>query len=169
MQGFTFDEVITAANGTYRAIGLAKGSYEVDFSAGCGNRRPFAPFTYPSQVTVRQGKVTPHIDAVLQLDGTLTGTVTNSHGQPLGGICVVAQSSSFGFAFAITAADGTYTAKRVPPGSYDVQFIPGGAISDCGNKGNYLPVERERHRHQPGHHHRERGAADRRHHQGRRA
>ncbi len=141
LQGFSATEVITAANGTYRAIGLAKGIYEVDFAAGCGNRRPFAPFTYPSQVTVRIGKVTPHIDAVLQLDGTLTGKVTNSDGQPLGGICVVAQSSSFGFAFAITAADGTYTAKRVPPGSYDVQFIPGGAISDCGNKGNYLPVE----------------------------
>ena len=140
-QGFSFDSTRTAANGTYRLVGLRKGSYEVDFSPGCGNRRPFAPLTYPSPVVVRQGKVTPHIDAVMQLDGSLSGTVTNSHGQPLGGICVVAQSSSFDFAEARTHADGTYSAKRVPPGNYDVEFVPGGVISDCGNKGNYLPVD----------------------------
>jgi hypothetical protein len=140
-QSFSFSSAATAANGTYRLIGLARGSYEVDFFAGCGNRRPFADVTYPSAVTVRQGKVTPHIDAVMQLDGTLTGKVTNADGQPLGGICVVAQSSGNGFAFARTHPDGTYTAKRVPPGNYDVEFIPGGAISDCGNKGNYLPVD----------------------------
>jgi len=140
-QSFSFASAATAANGTYRLIGLAKGSYEVDFFPGCGNRRPFADLTYPSAVTVRQGKVTPHIDAIMLLDGSLSGTVTNSDGQPLGGICVVAQSSSFGFAFARTHADGTYSAKRVPPGNYDVEFVPGGQISDCGNKGNYLPVD----------------------------
>ena len=53
---------------------------------------------------------------------------------------MVAQSSSFGFAFARTKADGTYTAKKVSPGSYQVEFIPGGVFSNCGNKGNYLPA-----------------------------
>jgi hypothetical protein len=137
----SFAEATTAANGTYRLLGLRKGSYEVDFGPGCGNRRPFAPLTYPSQVIVHEGKVTPHIDAVMQLDGTLTGKVTNSSGQPLAKVCVVAQSSSFGFAFTQTRADGTYTAKRVPPGSYDVEFIPGGGFSGCGNQGNYLPED----------------------------
>ena len=136
----SFASASTSADGTYRLVGLSTGSYEVDFSAGCGNRQPFAGFTYPNPVAVRQGKVTPHIDAVLQLDGSLTGTVTDSHGNPLGGICVVADGNS-GFAFTRTAADGTYTAKRVPPGDYDVEFIPGGAFSDCGNKGNFLPVD----------------------------
>ncbi|HEX2322112.1 MAG TPA: carboxypeptidase-like regulatory domain-containing protein [Streptosporangiaceae bacterium] len=140
-RGGSFAEATTGKNGTYRLLGLRKGSYEVDFRPGCGNRRPFAPFTYPSAVNVRQGKVTAHIDAVMQLDGSLSGTVTNSKGQPQGGICVLAESSSFGFAFARTHADGTYQAKRVPPGNYDVEFIPGGQISDCGNKGNYLPVD----------------------------
>jgi hypothetical protein len=134
-------EASTSASGTYRLIGLAKGTYEVDFSTGCGNKRPFAPLVYPNQVTVRQGKVTPHIDAVLQLDGSATGTVTDSHGNPLGGICVVGQDSSFDFFFTRTKADGTYTAKRVPPGNYDVEFVPGGVFSDCGNKGNFLPVD----------------------------
>lgn len=140
-QGGSFAEATTAKNGTYQLLGLRKGNYEVDFRPGCGNRRPFAPFTYPSAVNVRQGKVTAHIDAVMQLDGSLSGTVTNSNGQPLGGICVLAESSAFGFAFARTHADGTYHAGRVPPGNYDVEFIPGGQISDCGNKGNYLPVD----------------------------
>ena len=136
-----FGEATTAANGTYRLLGLPTGNYEVDFRPGCGNRKPYAFLVYPSAVPVREGKDTPHIDAVMQLDGSLSGTVTNSHGQPLGGICVVAESSSFGFAFTRTHADGTYQAKRVPPGNYDVEFIPGGQISDCGNKGNYLPVD----------------------------
>ncbi|HEX5189528.1 MAG TPA: carboxypeptidase regulatory-like domain-containing protein [Streptosporangiaceae bacterium] len=137
----SFASASTSASGTYRLVGLARGTYEVDFSTGCGNTRPFAPLVYPNPVVVRQGKVTPHIDAVLQLDGTLTGTVTDSHGNPLGGICVAAESSSLDFAFAVTKADGTYKAKRVPPGVYHVEFIPGGAFSDCGNKGNFLPVD----------------------------
>ncbi len=137
----SFAEASTSSDGTYRLIGLSKGSYGVDFAPGCGNRRPFAPLVYPNPVTVRQGKVTPHIDAVLHLDGSATGTATDSRGNPLGGICVVGESSSFDFFFTRTKADGTYTAKRVPPGNYDVEFVPGGAFSDCGNKGNFLPVD----------------------------
>ncbi len=137
----SFATATTSAKGTYRLIGLSKGSYEVDFRPGCGNHQPFAPLTYPNRVAVRQGKVTPHIDVVMQLDGSLTGTVTDSHGNPLGGICVVAEDSTFDFVETRTAADGTYTAKRVPPGNYDVEFIPGGVFSDCGNKGNFLPLD----------------------------
>ncbi len=133
-------QATTQSNGSYKIVGIAAGSYQMQFSTGCGNKGPYAPVTLPSPVTVAPGKVTSHVDAVLPFDGTLTGVVKNSHGQPLGGICVVAQSSNFGFAFARTAADGTYTAKKVPPGSYQVQFIPGGVFSDCGNKGNYLPA-----------------------------
>ncbi|HUZ54684.1 MAG TPA: carboxypeptidase-like regulatory domain-containing protein [Streptosporangiaceae bacterium] len=135
-----FYEAITQSNGTYKIIGVAAGSYQMQFSPGCGNKGPYAPVTLPSPVTVASGKVTPNVNAILPFDGSLTGIVKNSHGQPLGGICVVAQSSNFGFAFARTAADGTYTAKKVPPGSYQVQFIPGGVFSNCGNKGNYLPA-----------------------------
>ena len=133
-------QATTQSNGSYKIVGIAAGSYQMQFSTGCGNKGPYAPVTLPSPVTVAPGKVTSHVDAVLPFDGTLTGVVKNSHGQPLGGICVVAQGSNFGFAFARTAADGTYTAKKVPPGSYQVQFIPGGVFSDCGNKGNYLPA-----------------------------
>ena len=134
-----FYSVSTQANGTYKIIGAAPGGYQMQFGPGCGSNGPYGTVTLPSQVSVASGKVTAHVNAVLPFDGSLTGVVTNSHGQPLGGICVVAQSN-IGFAFARTAADGTYTAKKVSPGSYQVQFIPGGVFSDCGNKGNYLPV-----------------------------
>ena len=131
---------ITQSNGTYKIIGVAAGSYQMQFGPGCGNNGPYGTVTLPNAVKVASGKVTSHVNAVLPFDGSLTGVVRNSHGQPLGGICVVAQSSSSGFAFARTAADGTYTAKKVPPGSYQVEFIPGGVFSNCGNKGNYLPI-----------------------------
>ena len=134
-----FYGTVTRSNGTYKMIGVAPGSYQMQFGPGCGNNGPYATVTLPNQVTVASGKLTAHVDAVLPFDGTLTGVVKNAHGQPLGGICVVAQSS-FDFAFARTAADGTYTAKDVPPGSYQVEFIPGGVFSNCGNKGNYLPA-----------------------------
>jgi hypothetical protein len=135
-----FYEAITQSDGTYKISGVAAGRYQMQFGPGCGNKGPYATVTLPSEATVAAGKVTRHVNAILPFDGSLTGVVRNTHGQPLGGICVVAQSSNFGFAFARTAADGTYTAKKVPPGSYQVQFIPGGVFSNCGNKGNYLPV-----------------------------
>jgi hypothetical protein len=131
---------ISTANGTYRLQGLTAGTYQLTFDPSCGNRGPYAPLQLANPVAVRLGVTTSHVDAVLQFDGSLTGTVTNSHGQPLGGICVVAEGSGLGFAFTRTRADGTYTAKKVPPGSYQVQFIPGGVFSNCGNKGNYLPA-----------------------------
>ena len=135
-----FYGVSTQSNGTYKIIGAAAGGYQMQFGPGCGNNGPYGTVTLPSQVTVASGKVTSNVNAVLPFDGSITGVVRNSHGQPLGGICVVAQSSSFGFAFARTKADGTYTAKKVSPGSYQVEFIPGGVFSNCGNKGNYLPA-----------------------------
>ena len=135
-----FYGVSTQPNGTYKIIGVAAGGYQMQFGPGCGNNGPYGTVTLPGQVTVAPGKVTSGVNAVLPFDGSITGVVRNSHGQPLGGICVVAQSSSFGFAFARTKADGTYTAKKVSPGSYQLEFIPGGVFSNCGNKGNYLPA-----------------------------
>lgn len=136
----SFSVAQTAADGTYQMRGLVAGSYQMIFQTGCGNRGPYAPTALPSQVRVRPGVDTPHVNAVMAFDGTLSGVVRNAHGQPLGGICVVAQTSGLGFAFARTRPDGSYTAKRVPPGNYQVQFVPGGVFSDCGNNGNYLPA-----------------------------
>src|SRR5215467_12138721 len=138
---FSFHQANTLANGTYRLKGLQSGSYQMIFTAGCGSKGAYGTVTLPDPVTVRQGDITAHVDAVLPLDGSLAGTVRNAHGKPLGGICVVAQTSDgLNFLFTRTAADGTYTARRVSPGAYQVEFIPGGVFSDCGNKGNYLPA-----------------------------
>jgi len=139
--GFSFYQANTKADGTFRLQGLVGGSYQVAFSTGCGNRGPYGTVQLPSLVRVRQGRTTPHVNAVLPLDGSLAGLVKNSDGKPLGGICVVALTSDgLSFLFARTAADGTYSIKRASPGNYQLEFIPGGMFSNCGNKGNYLPV-----------------------------
>jgi carboxypeptidase family protein len=141
LTGFSFYQTNTRADGTYRLQGLVAGSYQVAFSTGCGNSGPYGTIQLPDAVRVRQGGTTPHVNAVLPFDGSLTGVVKNSDAKPLSGICVVAQTSDgLNFAVAKTAADGTYVIKRASPGNYQLEFIPGGIFSDCGNKGNYLPV-----------------------------
>jgi Carboxypeptidase regulatory-like domain len=130
----------TMANGTYRIPDLAPGSYQVAAGPGCGNNGPYATVVLPNPVTVLAGAVTAHVNVVLPADGSLTGVVKNAHGQPLSGICVEAQGSGFAFSFAKTEADGSYTMKKVSPGSYQVTFVPGGVFYGCGNTGNYLPA-----------------------------
>ena len=130
----------TMANGSYRITGLRAGRYQVVASPGCGNKGPYATVVLPNPVAVRAGRVTAHVNLVLPLDGSVSGVVKDAHGNPLGGICVVAQGSGFGFGFTKTKPDGSYTMKKVAPGNYQVQFVPGGVFSNCGNNGNYLPV-----------------------------
>lgn len=130
----------TEANGHFEIQGLPAGAYRMEFATGCGNKGPFAPLSLPGKVTVRPGKVTSGVNAVLAFDGSIAGIVKNMGGQPLSGICAVAVGPGDDFLFARTKADGTYKLAKAPPGAYQMEFIPGGSFSDCGNKGNYLPV-----------------------------
>ncbi|HEX9034977.1 MAG TPA: carboxypeptidase-like regulatory domain-containing protein [Streptosporangiaceae bacterium] len=136
--GFQYGHGVTGADGTYRIGGLFAGSYTVQFSPGCGNNGPYGPLTLSAPVVVSLGKTTAGVDAVLQPDGMISGVVTGAASKPLAGICVVAMSQD-SFGFAKTKTDGSYTLRRLGPGSYQVQFVPGGAFSNCGNNGNYLP------------------------------
>jgi hypothetical protein len=136
-----FAAASTDKTGTYRILGLVTGRYQVSFSTGCRNSGPYAPTTVPAPVQVLTGKTTAGVNATMQFDGSMSGVVRNAGGQPLAGICVLAQGTNNpGFASATTSANGTYLAKDMPPGNYAVEFVPGGAFSSCGNKGNYLPV-----------------------------
>ena len=130
---------LTMANGTYRIPGLAAGRYQIDAEPGCGNNGPYATVVLPDLVTVHPGAVTAHVNVVLPLDGALAGVVKDAQGNPLGGICVQAQGQGYSYGFATTKPDGSYTLKKLSPGSYQVQFIPGGVFG-CGGTGNYLPV-----------------------------
>jgi hypothetical protein len=134
-------EVPTGADGKYQVPGLTSGLYQMQFMTGCGGNGHYAPQTLPNSVKVTAGKTTAGVDAVMQLAGALTGVVKSVGGAVLPGICVVAQSSDgLGFAFVTTKADGTYRAGDLPAGAYQVEFVPGGIFSDCGNNGNYLPL-----------------------------
>ena len=134
-------EVPTGAGGFYQLPGLASGSYQMQFATGCGNNGPYAALALPDLVRVTAGKTTAHVDAVMALAGMISGVVRNSGGRPLSGICVAAMdASNGGFAFVSTSARGTYRAGGLPAGQYQLQFIPGGVFSNCGNNGNFLPV-----------------------------
>ena len=134
-----FHFVSTRKGGGYTLQGLPTGRYSMSFGPGCGNQGGYSPVTRPGRVEVTQGKTTAGIDAVLPLDGSLSGLVTGHGGKPLPGICVIASNDENG-AFAVTGPDGTYDLAQVPVGTYEVDFVPGGAFSDCGNNGNYLPA-----------------------------
>jgi uncharacterized protein YodC (DUF2158 family) len=135
--------VATVADGTYKITGLAAGTYDVEFSNGCGNPGSYLEQWYKGQsapgsanpVTVTAGTITPGINAAMVAGGTITGKVTAaSGGAALSGICVQASPTGGGTGIGgrPTAADGTYQITGLATGTYDLFF------SACGNPGSYL-------------------------------
>lgn len=130
------DFTATRANGTYALKGLTPGRYQLQFSPGCNNEGNYLTENYPGRVAVSYGKTNAGINGVLPPGATISGTVTDSRGHPLGGICVAATgqaSTDFGNGTQ-TAANGSYTADQLEAGSYTIQFTGG-----CGNSGSYAP------------------------------
>jgi hypothetical protein len=138
--------VQTGLTGKYTLTGLAAGTYQVYFNdPECGTGPAnLAPQWYDSQpaqasaelVTVAVGSTTPGIDATLQPDGEITGTVTGSSAAALAGVCVTAVPTA-GYALtdgvlpvvAVTKAGG-YALADLLPGRYKVEFSSG-----CGATG----------------------------------
>ena len=126
----------TAADGTYTITGLAAGSYDVQFSNGCGDAGNYATQWYNNQtsqfsantVAVTAGSTTGSINAAMAAGGSISGKVTAAAGGAnLAGICVNANpTGGGGGSGATTAADGTYTIAGLAAGSYDVQFSASG-------------------------------------------
>ena len=100
---------LTGADGRFLMPSLGTGKYIVEFSPGCGRGGPYAPKEFSEPVAVTDGRTTRGIDAFLVHDGTLAGTVTNSGGRPLAGICIFAQGINVGPAAArrLTGLAGT--------------------------------------------------------------
>jgi Carboxypeptidase regulatory-like domain len=133
----------TSSDGSYRATGLAAGTYQVYFDPQCifGNT-DLAGQWYDNQptqatatpVTVVVGQTTPQINAALQPNGQITGTVSGPSATPLAGICVTAVPVSADLAGSppVTAVSrsGGYTLTDLTPGAYKVRFSPG-----CGATG----------------------------------
>jgi hypothetical protein len=133
---FENDFTATRANGTYTLKGLTPGRYQLQFSPGCNNGGNYLMENYPGRVAVSYGRVDAGINGVLPLGATLSGTVTDSRGHPLGGICVTATGGSgdqYGNGTQ-TAANGSYSIDQLEAANYVVQFSGG-----CGNSGSYAP------------------------------
>ncbi len=102
---------VTAKDGTYSVNQLPVDTYTVDFSGGCGNSGSFAPQAYnnasvldPQNIDVTTaGQVVSDINAAMQPGPVIAGTVTDSSGRKLSGICAFAVTPS-GIEFGIAAS-----------------------------------------------------------------
>ena len=139
------DTVCTASDGTYAVSGLATGSYYVGFTDGCGALN-YAPQFYNGKsslasadaVSVTAGSTTSAINAAMQAEGQISGTVTDALSSAAVAnveVDVYASNSSLSTPVdtVCTASDGTYTVAGLATGSYYVGFNDG-----CGAS-NYQP------------------------------
>jgi hypothetical protein len=116
-------QATTNGSGDYELKGLNTGSYEVELTP-CGNTADtLAGALVPHVVHVTAPRTTTGVNAVLPVQGTITGTVLG--GSPAtgqAGVCVDAvQTNGIATESAITSQTGDYTIKSLPPGSYRVQ------------------------------------------------
>jgi Carboxypeptidase regulatory-like domain len=147
----------TSSTGEYTIVGLATGSYKVEFSAGetCGPSgctqqnyltqfyNDKSSFSEADAVAVTAGSVKTGIDAAMVVGGQITGKVTDAASKAaIAGIQVCAQQASgggFGGSCASTNSSGEYTISGLASGEYKVEFRAG---YSCGPGGctpqNYL-------------------------------
>jgi protocatechuate 3,4-dioxygenase beta subunit len=123
----------TGADGTYTFENVVPDSYKMAFVPPIESGLKGQWFDHvesaalATDVVVTAGFASTGIDADLVAGPTISGTVTDSEGNPLAGVTVGAYRDTdvwTGTATATTAADGTYTLKNVPPGSYRLRFGP---------------------------------------------
>jgi hypothetical protein len=127
---FEFFRVVTNKNGAYRLAGLMTGKYRLVYSRSCGQGGNFLGAN--RSVSVIAGHTTNGVDTFLPVGAIIRGKVTDTHGDPVPGICVAVSGRSF--SSARTAADGTYSAIALPSGSYKVSFSGG-----CHSTGSFAP------------------------------
>lgn len=125
------DTVLTDSSGAYQLPVRAGDPYRVMFSI-CGyatNSGNFLTQYYngqsdPAQATLvsaDQGQTTGGIDAALQVGGQITGTVTDSSGQPVAGVCASTAGPS-GESSQPSDASGHYVIQDLASGTAKVLF-----------------------------------------------
>jgi hypothetical protein len=131
---------VTATDGTYSVGGLAAGTYKVCFdgrfatgggsSTGLYQDRCYNNIAWPTPsagapsgataVTLAAGGSSTGVNAALAAAGAITGTVTEANsGTALGNVqvfaYVVGGTASSATSVGLTAADGTYIVRHLPP------------------------------------------------------
>jgi hypothetical protein len=140
----------SGAAGHYRLVGIPTGEYELRFEPEASHANPdYLTHYYPEVANIgegtalhlTEGQTTAGIDTAMHLGGTISGTVRDAEGHPIGGItaCVypVLGNTNAGYCIthrAETASDGAYTVHALESGEYKVSFAAGGFAP-----GNYLP------------------------------
>lgn len=128
--GSNSGEAATGAGGAYSAIGLAPGTYVMEFSSGCGTGVDYVNQEYTnssgsSQVSVTAGQVVSGINVQLSIGGEISGTVTSTSGLWLTGICAMATPTSGGATLQVAVASYYYRISGLPAGNYTVVFFTG--------------------------------------------
>jgi hypothetical protein len=128
-------QATTDSSGEYTIEGLPEGEYEVDFTGQVCDSDPcdpryaqrfweeVKPFNPPTPVVVEAEQTTPEIDAELEPNGAIEGTLTDSAGNPVADsfVCVNSHTEFYNDC-AFTDATGKYEVPNLPPGEFDVQF-----------------------------------------------
>jgi protocatechuate 3,4-dioxygenase beta subunit len=120
----------TAPDGTYTLGGLPATAVKIDFQ-DCNSVGPYVEQWWNNQpdsssaqaLTLTPGETRPRIDATLAAAAEITGTVTDPNGNPLGGICAQATTTTFVGGLAHTDPNGNYVLSLAKPGQYRVQFV----------------------------------------------
>jgi hypothetical protein len=140
---------VSRKDGRYALHGLFRGSYQVQFAIGCGNKGDYAPQWWhgksspgnASWIKVRARRTVRGIDAALLPGAAITGTVRarTRAAKPIAGICVDGSQNLGIGAGAVTAKNGTYKLDGLFGGKVQVSFDP-----TCSNSvsAGYLPAQR---------------------------
>ena len=120
----------SATDGTYTIGGLPATAVKINFQ-DCNGVGPYIEQWWNNQpnslsadaLTLLSGETRSGIDAHLVAAGEITGTVTDSNGSPLRGICAQATTATFFGGLAHTDANGNYAINLANPGVYRVQFV----------------------------------------------
>ncbi len=134
-----FGDGITSSTGSYKIVNLTPDSYYVEFYSGCSGSSNYLTQWYKNAssqtkatlVPVTAGHTSTGISAKMVLAGGISGTVTDSSGNPIYGICVSVTGSA-GSSESATLINGSYTVSNLKAGSYTVEFFTG-----CGSSGTY--------------------------------
>jgi len=123
----------TNGRGRYSVDQLPVGTYQVQFTGGCGNARSYAPQAWPDtnllephNIDVAEaGELVAGIGAALQPGPVISGIVTGTDGSKLTGICVLVATPVGELFDEEQTVGGRYEAPNLAPGTYQVYFAPG--------------------------------------------
>ncbi len=152
---------VTSSTGTYSVTNLVPGNYVVCYEpksnvggrsatgyvGGCYHQQPYSPYSNATPVKVNLGSLTSRVDDTLAVSGALTGRITGPDGSPVAGVLLSTDyyGASVQYYTVISAADGSYTVKNLPPGNgysfcYNTDQTTGGYLADCDYSHAYYPV-----------------------------